>query len=132
MAAEDGEKQLFHWADYLVFVLSLLVSLAIGVYYAIKDRKKTDNEEFLMAGRSMSIGPVTASTFATLVSSIGFVADPVEVYYFGFSYFFITVGTCLGIIPIAQIFAPAFHKLNLISAFAVSEVFQNILQWLHI
>jgi len=113
------ERSTFHWADYLVFALSLVASLAVGVYHAIKDRKKTNNEDYLMAGRSMSVIPVTASTFATLVSSIAFVAEPVEVYYFGLNYVFISLGTCLGFIPVAAIFAPTFHKLNLISAFSV-------------
>ncbi|KAK2141143.1 hypothetical protein LSH36_1154g00088 [Paralvinella palmiformis] len=115
------ERSTFHWADYLVFALSLVASLAVGVYYAIKDRKKTNNEDYLMAGRSMSVIPVTASTFATLVSSIAFVAEPVEVYYFGLNYVFISLGTCLGFIPVAAIFAPTFHKLNLISAFSYFE-----------
>ena len=38
-------------ADYVVFALMLLVSTAIGIFYAIKDRKKQNTEEFLLGGR---------------------------------------------------------------------------------
>jgi Na+/proline symporter len=73
------EVATFHWADYAVFACLLLLSTGIGVYFGFKDRKKQSTEEFLMAGRSMSIGPVAGSMFATLMSSIAFLGDPVEV-----------------------------------------------------
>ena len=69
----------FLWPDYVVFALLLLLSAGIGVFFGIKDRKKVSTEEFLMAGRSMSIGPVAVSMFATLMSSVAFLGDPVEV-----------------------------------------------------
>ncbi len=46
------EVDQFHWADYLIFSASLLVSLVIGVYFACAGDKQRTTEEFLLAGRS--------------------------------------------------------------------------------
>ena len=37
----------FGAVDYLVLVAMLLMSTAIGLYFAWKDRKNTDEDEFL-------------------------------------------------------------------------------------
>ena len=46
------EADKFHWADYLVFSLSLAVSLAIGIFFACTGDKQRTTEEFLLAGRN--------------------------------------------------------------------------------
>lgn len=51
----------FKWPEYIVFVAVLIASLGIGVFYGCFGSKSKSNEEFLMAGRSMSITPVTLS-----------------------------------------------------------------------
>jgi predicted permease len=52
---EDWETRGFMWADYLVFVAVLLVSIGIGVFYAFfaKSKQKTTSE-FLMGNRQMN------------------------------------------------------------------------------
>ena len=30
----------FHWADYLVFAMSLVLTLTIGIYFGFRDRKR--------------------------------------------------------------------------------------------
>ena len=67
----SGER--FHWADFVVFVLTLLLSLAIGIFYALREKKvKDDNRtsNFLVAGRQMSVLPVAVSLFVSWMSSI--------------------------------------------------------------
>jgi len=49
------------WTEYLVFAAVLVASLGIGVFYGFFGNKNNTNEDFLMAGRSMSILPVTLS-----------------------------------------------------------------------
>ena len=64
----------FHWADYLVFGIMLLFSVAIGILYAIKDRKLTGNktEDFFVAGRKMSVLPVSVSIYVSYLSAVSF------------------------------------------------------------
>lgn len=47
----ESEKHSFVVADYAVFSIMLLLSTGIGFFYAIKDRKKQNTEEYLLAGR---------------------------------------------------------------------------------
>ena len=37
--------------DYVVFGVTLGISAAIGIFYAIKDRKSENTEEYLLGGR---------------------------------------------------------------------------------
>lgn len=58
-------NSLFGWVDYFVFVMMLLLSAAIGVFYGFFDKKKNDNtKEFLMAGKSMTAFPIAMSLIA--------------------------------------------------------------------
>jgi hypothetical protein len=49
------------WTEYCVFGAVLTVSMGIGIFFGFFDKKNKTNEEFLMAGRSMSVFPVTLS-----------------------------------------------------------------------
>lgn len=53
----------FKWQDYLVCGLMLLVSAAIGVYYAWK-RKEASTNEILMGDRKMATFPMAMSLLA--------------------------------------------------------------------
>ena len=39
-----------HWADYLVFSLFLLISLLIGIYFALTGGKQKRAKEFISGG----------------------------------------------------------------------------------
>ena len=54
--ADDLNK--FSIADYVVFALMLLVSAAIGFFYAFKDRKKKNTDDFLLGGRSLQVNTI--------------------------------------------------------------------------
>lgn len=63
--------QHFGWTDYLVFILMLASCALIGVYFALKMRQKSkENQEltnkdaeddYLVGGRKMTIFPITMS-----------------------------------------------------------------------
>lgn len=46
------EVDTFHWADYLIFSLSLAISLLIGLYFAVTGDRQRTTEEFLLASRN--------------------------------------------------------------------------------
>jgi len=71
----------FPWAEYVVFVLVLIASLGIGVFYGFFGKKNRTNEEFLMAGRSMNIFPVTLSLICSFVSAITLLGNPVRCFF---------------------------------------------------
>ena len=114
------EKLSFHWADYLVFALSLIVSLAIGIFFGYRDRKDATTENFLMGNRRLSIVPVGMSLVATLANAIFIIGIPAEMFYYG-PVFALMV---FGIVPVCfilyGIYVPTLHRLKLTSAYEVS------------
>ena len=113
----------FHWADYLVFGISLAVSASVGVVYGWLDRKKNTPEEFLMAGRNMPIIPVSVSIFVSWISAISFLGDPVEAYYHGVVYMIIGVGYASALPLVAFVFAPHYYRARIVSAYEVCKSF---------
>lgn len=65
--------------DYVVFASMLLVSAAIGVYYAWMDRGQQSSEDFLMGGRRLTALPVSLSLTASFMSAITVLSNPAEV-----------------------------------------------------
>lgn len=65
--------------DYVVFALMLVVSTAIGVYYAWTSRGRESAEEFLTGGRRLTALPVSMSLTASFMSSITVLSNPAEV-----------------------------------------------------
>ena len=53
----------FHWGDYTVFVLVLMLSTGTGIFFAWRGRKENSKENYLMANRGMKIIPVSISLF---------------------------------------------------------------------
>ena len=113
------DPTLFHWLDYVTFSLSVLLSVAVGFYYAFIHKSQTTKEEFLLGDRGMAVGPVSVSLFLGWFSSISFLGDPVEVYYYGALHWVFAFAYPLGLIPAALYFAPRFHDMNIISCFEV-------------
>ena len=81
----DG-RLTFAALDYMVCGLSIVLSLAIGLFYVYRDGRERTIESYLMADRKMSALPVALSYFMTMLSGIAFLSDPVEVYNYGQAY----------------------------------------------
>ncbi|KAL3859669.1 hypothetical protein ACJMK2_009877 [Sinanodonta woodiana] len=112
----------FHWADYLIFALTLVISTAIGIFFAWKDRNKQNTGEFLLGGRSMGILPVSLSLMATLLSAVMVLGVPAEVYYNGSIYWLILFSNFITYPLAAHAFLPVFHDLGLTSAYEYLEL----------
>ncbi|RXM36725.1 Sodium-coupled monocarboxylate transporter 1 [Acipenser ruthenus] len=116
MSASSAVGAFVVW-DYVVFAGMLLISAAIGIYYAIADGGQKTSKDFLMGGRSMTAVPVALSLTASFMSAVTVLGTPSEVYRFGamFGIFAITY-TCVVIIS-AEIFLPVFYRLGITSTY---------------
>ncbi len=77
MHAENIDSSNFGLTDYAVFIILLLISSGIGVYYAIKDRNaKKTARQFLTAERSLHWFPVSVSLMASFQSSVTILGYP--------------------------------------------------------
>ncbi|KAL2102525.1 hypothetical protein ACEWY4_001693 [Coilia grayii] len=109
--------------DYVVFSVMLLVSAAIGLYYAYVGRHGSQSSgDFLTGGRSMTAVPVAMSLSASFMSAITVLATPAEVYRYGASYvcyglaYVIVMATC------SEIFLPVFYRLGITSTYQYLEM----------
>jgi Na+/proline symporter len=71
----------FHWADYLVFAVSLGVVLVIGVIFMIRGRKAKNTKEYLLGGKNMNMVLVGISMMASGINAIFLLGVTAEVYY---------------------------------------------------
>lgn len=61
--SEMEERSYFHWADWFVFSLMLLISAAAGIWH-FRKAQKSNTEDYLLGGKGMSLYPVSASLVA--------------------------------------------------------------------
>ncbi|XP_053575790.1 sodium-coupled monocarboxylate transporter 1-like [Bombina bombina] len=108
--------------DYVVFALVLLISAAIGVYYAFTGRGKTTSKEFLTGGRSMSALPVALSLTASFMSAVTILGTPADVYRFGAMYGIFAISFVFVVVICAEIFLPVFYRLNITSTYEYLEL----------
>ncbi|XP_024112799.2 sodium-coupled monocarboxylate transporter 1 [Pongo pygmaeus] len=108
--------------DYVVFAGMLVISAAIGIYYAFAGGGQQTSKDFLMGGRRMTAVPVAVSLTASFMSAVTVLGTPSEVYRFGaifsifaFTYFFVVVIS-------AEVFLPVFYKLGITSTYEYLEL----------
>lgn len=133
--------------DFVIFGLVLLLSAAIGIYFAWVDRKK-DSEEYMMGGGKVSPFPIACSLATTFFSAITVLGSPGEYYLYGsmFTYFLVTYGwfyfkyatyhtvklflidlsdsktiKALCSILVVELFGPIFYRLGVTSTYEYLE-----------
>ncbi|KAG8438220.1 hypothetical protein GDO86_008782 [Hymenochirus boettgeri] len=108
--------------DYVIFSALLVVSAGIGVFFAIKERKRTSCEEFLAGGRQMTCGPVALSLSASFMSAITVLGVPSEVVRFGAYHFYFLIAYVIVIILSAELFVPVFYRSGVTSTYEYLEL----------
>ncbi|XP_062621299.1 sodium-coupled monocarboxylate transporter 1-like [Saccostrea cucullata] len=116
------EENKFQIADYIIFGAMLLISAAIGVYYACAGGKQRTNREFLMADRSMRSLPVALSVLASFFSASTLLGTPAEIYEYGIQYWISVFGAMLAPLTGAFLFGPIFFNLKIVSVYEYLEL----------
>ncbi|XP_071358087.1 sodium-coupled monocarboxylate transporter 1 [Trachinotus anak] len=109
-------------ADYVVFALMLVVSAAVGVYYAWTDRGQRSSRDFLMGGRRLTALPVSLSLTASFMSAITVLSNPAEVYRYGASIGFYGLSYVMTIVVTSEVFLPVFYRLAVTSTYEYLEL----------
>ncbi|KAK3777209.1 hypothetical protein RRG08_047829 [Elysia crispata] len=118
---ENSQNYMSIW-DYVVFAISLAISLVIGVFYAFVNKWKNNAEEYLVGGRSMSFLPTAISLIVSFQSAITMLGVPAEAYFFGFQYVLFPVGQCLAALLFMNVVVPLLYPLRVTSAFEYLEL----------
>ncbi|KAM6207564.1 sodium-dependent multivitamin transporter isoform 2-T2 [Sarcoramphus papa] len=108
--------------DYSIFALLLVLSSAIGLFYALSGDRQRTVQEFLLANRSMGFLPVALSLLATFQSAVAILGVPGEIYRFGTEYWFLGCSYFLGLLIPAHIFIPVFYRLRITSTYEYLEL----------
>ncbi|KAM8910296.1 sodium-coupled monocarboxylate transporter 1 isoform 1-T1 [Spinachia spinachia] len=109
-------------ADYAVFALMLLVSAAVGVYYAWVDRGQESSGDFLTGGRRLTALPVSLSLTASFMSAITVLSNPAEVYRYGANIGYYGLAYALTMVVTSEIFLPVFYRLGITSTYEYLEL----------
>ena len=70
-----NNRQSIHWFDWLVIAVYGIGMICIGFYYAYRNN---DSNDYLLGGRSMKPWMIGLSLFATIISTISYLAYPGE------------------------------------------------------
>ncbi|XP_017394221.1 sodium-coupled monocarboxylate transporter 2 [Cebus imitator] len=103
--------------DYVVFAALFFISSGIGVFFAIKERKKATSREFLVGGRQMNFGPVALSLTASFMSAVTVLGTPSEVYRFGASFIVFFISYLFVIVLTSELFLPVFYRSGITSTY---------------
>ena len=104
-------------ADYSVIVLTMLISIGIGVYYWRTGGKEKSTEEYFVANRSMRVAPVAIALTVSYLSAVSLLGVSSENYLYGSQYAVINVGYGLATPIVAYFYMPVFFNLGSASAF---------------
>ncbi|KAF1385563.1 hypothetical protein PFLUV_G00109060 [Perca fluviatilis] len=106
----------FVLADYAVFAAMLSVSMAIGLFHALKKRPGgATADDFFTGGRSMSAVPVGLSLCASFMSAVQVIGVPAEASRYGFKFLYMCLGQSINSLLTAYLFLPVFFRLGITS-----------------
>ncbi|XP_046581754.1 LOW QUALITY PROTEIN: sodium-coupled monocarboxylate transporter 1-like [Haliotis rubra] len=120
MVLEKETNVLGVW-DYIVFAAMLILSGAIGIYYAVSGGKQKTTSEYLMGDRNMAIVPVAISILVSFMSAILILGTPAEMYSEGTEYFVYLIGMMAAIVIAALLYVPLLYPLKFTSSFEYLE-----------
>jgi len=121
--AYAGRKGGFAWLDYATLVAYLLGMVAIGWYCA--RRNKNTDDYFKAAGR-IPWWAAGLSIYATMLSSLTFMAIPAKAYAADWTFFWANVPILLLAPLIIHLYLPFFRRLNITSAYEYLELRFNL------
>ncbi|MBN3324998.1 SC5AC protein, partial [Atractosteus spatula] len=107
--------------DYVVFAALFVISSGIGIFFAVKERKKVSSREFLVGGKQMTCGPVALSLTASFMSAVTVLGTPSDVYRFGASFIIFGIAYTIMVIMTAELFVPVFYRSGITSTYEVIQ-----------
>ncbi len=104
--------------DWMIIAAYGFAMLAIGVYYA---RRTRNREDYLLGGRSMRSSSVGLSLFATLFSTITYLALPGEMISKGPVILWSMVSIPVAYVVVGYLLIPRFMEMRVTSAYEILE-----------
>ena len=118
----DNETLFISSVDYIVFSVTLVLSTAVGFFYAYRDRKRNDIENFHRGNKKINPVAVSVSLSLSILPALTIISVAAEVYTYGTMIIWQVVGLLLGTAAGAHFFLPVFYQMNKISIFEYFQV----------
>ena len=129
MGQEDPSRPGFGVADYSVFAVMLLISMAIGLFQALKKGKtEATADDFFTGGRKMPAIPVGLSLCASFMSAVQVLGVPAEAMRYGYKFLYMCLGQSINSLLTALLFLPIFYRLGLTSTNQVTRTTRHVNQ----
>ncbi|XP_052104371.1 sodium-coupled monocarboxylate transporter 1-like [Mytilus californianus] len=112
----------FYLADYIIFAITIVLSVGIGLYHAFVGGKQKTTSEFHLGNRRMAIIPVAISLLVSFESSIMMLGTPAETYVFGIQNIMGNFGWFAANLLSIKIMVPLIHPLKITSAYEYLEL----------
>ena len=109
-----------HWADYLVFVIFMLITPAIGIYFALSGDRQRTTKEYFSGNSKLGVFPASVSIVVSFMSAIMSLGVPAETFLYGGHYLLGGIGSSLGSAMSLLLLVPIFYPLKLVSVNKVS------------
>ncbi|RVE72941.1 hypothetical protein OJAV_G00045320 [Oryzias javanicus] len=122
MVGTGGPVATFSVWDYVVFAVTIVGAAGVGLFQAIRGRKESSSDEFLLGGRQMTAVPVAMSLTASFMSGITVIGTPAEAYQFGAAFWLFGISYTIMSTITAEIFVPLFYRLGITSAYEYLEL----------
>ncbi|XP_052740789.1 putative sodium-dependent multivitamin transporter [Bicyclus anynana] len=108
--------------DYIIMSATMIVSVAIGLYFRFSGGKQKTNDEYLLADRNMSIFPVAVSLMASFMSAITLLGVSSENYYYGMIFVIINLSHGIATPIASHLYLPVFFGLQKTSTYEYLEL----------
>ncbi|KYB26151.1 Putative sodium-dependent multivitamin transporter-like Protein [Tribolium castaneum] len=110
------------WYDYLIFILVLLFSISIGIYFGFfAKNNQSDPSEYLQGKKQMSPLPVAVSLTASSTSVSILLSYSSEAYSFGANTFLLIFGMIIAYCANKFIYLPVFYSLEIDTVYEYLE-----------
>ena len=113
-------QKTFHVGDYVVFVASLVISMAIGVYFSLTGGRQRTTKEYLLGDRNLNFVAVALSMLVSQISAITVLGHPAEIYLYGTQFAFFWLPSIPGVFIAAWLWVPLLYPLQFTSINEVS------------
>ncbi len=110
------------WYDYVIFAITLLICLAIGIYFSLSGGRQRSTREYLQGDRSLSVFPVAASIALSWQSAITVIGGSAEFYVHGVQRYVDTIALIPGVLLSCIFYLPMYYNLKTTSIFEVSTI----------
>ena len=104
-----------HWADYLVFLIFMLITPAIGIFFALSGGKQKTTKEYFSGNNRLGVFPSSVSIVVSYMSAIMSLGVPAETFLYGGHYLLGGIGSTLGSAISLIFYVPVFYPLKLVS-----------------